>query len=114
MVVEKIKVHIVPAPAPIVFVANNCGEGNPESFSYKTLGMWIPSQEYANGNTITLDGYVRLVFEVVIAAAAAGSSKQPAQAPKVIKPMNIAGRNCMHFFTSRKIKIPAKGWFALN
>ena len=107
---------ITPASAPVVYVPTNCGSGSPESFSHKVLGNWLPSQESATGTTVTLDGYARPVFEVVSAASTtpgAASSATP-QPSKVIKPMNIAARNSMHIFSSRKMDIPANGWFALH
>ena len=108
----KTKVTITPSAAPVVYVPSR--QTSPEQFGHKTLGSWLPAQESMNGTTLKTDGCVRPVFEVIVAGGSAGNAPQQQQPTKVIKPMNIAGRNRMHMFTSKKIDIPANGWFAMN
>ena len=111
----KTKVTLTPSPAPVVYVPANTGTASPESFSHKTLGSFLPSQESVSGATLKLDGYARPVFEVIVAQGSQqGASSSSSSISKVIKPMNVNGRNSAHLFTSRKIDIPANGYFAMN
>ena len=60
-------------------------------------------------DSLKIDGYARPVFEVMCTSAQSGSgSSGSAQATKVIKPINMSGRNSIHIFTSKKLDIPAR------
>ena len=113
----KTKVTITPSPAPVVYVSAHIGTTSPESFSHKTLGSFLPSQESMNGTTLKLDGYARPVFEVLVAQGAqqgTSTSTPSSSISKVVKPMNVNNRNSCHLFTSKKIDIPPNAFFAMN
>ena len=106
------KVTITPAPGPIAFVPNP--NEDPSTFSYKLLGAWLPSLENTTGTTVKLDGLVRPVFEVTAVSPTAGGIAGSASSGPLVKPVNVSTRNCMHFFTCKKIDLPADGWIALG
>ena len=105
-------ITITPAPAAICFVptqiAHNASAAMAESFSHKTLGTWLPALEDASGTSLKALGYARPVFEVI----SAPTERVPNM--KTVKPKNVSGTSSMHIFTTKKIDIPAKGWFALH
>ena len=108
------KVTITPSVAPIVFVPN--ASADPSTFSHKSLGPWMPSQENTSGTTLKIMGLARPVFEVtsISASLTAGASSSSTSSGPLVKPVNVPNRNCVHFFTSSKIELPAHGWIALG
>jgi len=106
------KVTITPSPAPIAFVPNP--NEDPSTFSFKLLGPWLPSLENTTGTTLKLDGLVRPVFEVTAVSPTAGGVAGSSSSGPLVKPVNVSNRNCLHFFTCKKIDLPANGWIALG
>jgi len=107
-----LKVTITPSPRLIVFVSNM--NPDPSTFSWKALGAWLPSLENTTGTTLKLEGLVRPVFEVTSGANNTSGVAGSSNSGSIVKPMNVTNRNCIHFFTCKKIELAAKAWIALS